>query len=348
MVRNRQSVTPAGIPVKGRAKGGRPRGTVPGQGQVCLAGGGSGAAYSDAMAQSAHRATAVQRVPHNPQTLVAYVRALAPTLAPAEQRVAAAVARDPAGAAAKTVSGLSAQCGTSETTVIRFCRAIGFSGYPELRLALAAAAQAATSSGWQAVDSDIEPGDTTYEIIKKIAYADARAVQETAAQLDTATLAAVVDAVVGARRIDIYGVGASAFVALDLQQKLHRVGRAVYAWQDPHVAVTSAALLRSGDVAIGISHTGTTADTIESLAEARRRRAVTVAITNFPESAICRVADHVLTTAARETTFRSGAMASRIAALTVVDFLFVAVAQRNYAHTLRALERTYAAVKARR
>jgi DNA-binding MurR/RpiR family transcriptional regulator len=60
------------------------------------------------------------------------------------------------------------------------------------------------------------------------------------------------------------------------------------------------------------------------------------------------VADYVLTTAARETTFRSGAMASRIAALTVVDCLFVAVAQRNYKQTLRALERTYAAVQARR
>jgi DNA-binding MurR/RpiR family transcriptional regulator len=300
------------------------------------------------MAQSARRATAVRSAPHTPQTLLDHVRALTPALAPAEQRVAAAVTDDPAGAAARTVSGLAAQCRTSETTVIRFCRAVGFSGYPELRLALAAAAQAAAPAAWQDVGSDIGPADTPEEIIKKIAYADARAVEETAARLDTATLTAVVNAVVAARRIDVYGVGASAFVALDLQQKLHRVGRAVYAWQDPHIAVTSAALLRRGDVAIGISHTGATADTIESLAEARKRRAVTVAITNFPGSPISRVADHVLATAARETTFRSGAMASRIAALTVVDSLFVAVAQRSYGQTMRALERTYAAVKARR
>jgi DNA-binding MurR/RpiR family transcriptional regulator len=303
------------------------------------------------MAQSAHRATAVQRVPqisHTPQTLLAHVRALTPTLARAEQRVAAAVARDPAGTAAQTISELAAHCRTSETTVIRFCRAIGFSGYPELRLALAAAAQAATPAGWPAVGSDIGPDDTSEEIIRKIVYADARAVEETAAQLDTAALAAVVDVVVRARHIDVYGVGASALVALDLQQKLHRVGHAVFAWQDPHIAVTSASLLRRGDVAIGISHSGATADTVESLAEAHRRRALTVAITNFPSSPICRVADHVLTTAARETTFRSGATASRIAALTVVDSLFVAVAQRNYAGTLQALERTYTAVNSRR
>jgi DNA-binding MurR/RpiR family transcriptional regulator len=285
---------------------------------------------------------------HTPQTLLAHVRALMPDLAPAEQRVAAAVVSDPGGVAAKTISELAEGCQTSGTTVIRFCRAMGFPGYPELRLALAAAAQASRETGWGDIGSDIGPHDTLDEIVKKIAHADARAVEETAAQLDAAMLAQVVDAVVRARRIDIYGIGASAFVALDLQQKLHRIERIVYAWPDPHSAVTSAALLRRGDVAIGISHTGTTADTVGSLAEARSRGATTVAITNFPRSSITRVADYVLTTAARETTFRSGAMASRIAALTVVDCLFVAVAQRNYKQTLRALERTYAAVQARR
>jgi DNA-binding MurR/RpiR family transcriptional regulator len=290
----------------------------------------------------------VESAVHSPQTLLAHVRALTPNLAPAEQRVAAAVVSDPGGVAAKTISELAESCRTSGTTVIRFCRAMGFPGYPELRLALAAAAQAGRAAGWGDIGSDIGPHDTLNEIVKKIAHADARAVEETAAQLDPGTLAEVVDAVVGARRIDIYGIGASAFVALDLQQKLHRIERIVYAWPDPHSAVTSAALLRRGDVAIGISHTGTTADTVGSLTEARSRGATTVAITNFPRSSIARAADYVLTTAARETTFRSGAMASRIAALTVVDCLFVAVAQRNYKQTLRALERTYAAVQARR
>jgi DNA-binding MurR/RpiR family transcriptional regulator len=300
------------------------------------------------MSQPARRITAQESPAHTPQTLLAHVRALTPNLAPAEQRVAAAVVHDPAGVAAKTISELAAVCRTSGTTVIRFCRAMGFAGYPELRLALAAAAQAGRLSGWEDIGSDIGPHDSLDEVIKKIAHADARAVEETSAQLSTETLGAVVDAVVRARRIDIYGVGASAFVALDLQQKLHRIEQLVFAWPDPHIAVTSAALLKHGDVAIGISHTGMTADTVGSLEEARKQRATTVAITNFPGSPIARVADHVLTTATRETTFRSGAMASRIAALTVVDCLFVAVAQRNYKQTLRALERTYAAVKARR
>jgi DNA-binding MurR/RpiR family transcriptional regulator len=304
--------------------------------------------YSYAMSPPAPSGATAQGPAHTPETLLAHVRALTPNLAPAEQRVAAAVVSDPGGVAAKTISELAEQCRTSGTTVIRFCRALGFPGYPELRLALAAAAQAGRETGWEDIGSDIGPQDGLDEVIKKISHADARAVEETGAQLEPQALGAVVDAVVRARRIDIYGVGASAFVAQDLQQKLHRIQLIAYAWPDPHSAVTSAALLQPGDVAIGISHTGRTADTIVSLEEARSQQATTVAITNFPGSPIARVADHVLTTAARETTFRSGAMASRIAALTVVDCLFVAVAQRNYQQTLRALERTYAAVKARR
>src|SRR5512142_3360193 len=67
------------------------------------------------------------------------IRALLPNLAPVERRVAQAVLDDPSGAARRSISELSRSCGTSATTVVRFCRAVGLRGYPELRLALAAA-----------------------------------------------------------------------------------------------------------------------------------------------------------------------------------------------------------------
>ena len=150
-----------------------------------------------------------------------------------------------------------------------------------------------------------------------------------------------------ARRVDIYGVGASAFVAMDFQQKLHRIGRISYAWSDAHIMLTSAAVLEAGDVAVGISHTGATVDTIDALTVAKRRGVTTVALTNFARSAITEVADLVLTTAARETTFRSGATASRLAQLTVIDCVFVGVAQRTFGSTRDALTATYEAVRGR-
>lgn len=284
------------------------------------------------------------------QTTTVTVRALLPALSPAEQRVGRVITGDPAAAAKLTITQLAARAGTSETTVVRFCRAVGFGSYPELRLTLATEAGRLQGDAGPArvVGSDISPTDDLAEVVEKIAFADARAVEDTAAQLDIAVLGQVVDAVAAAGRVDIYGVGASAFVGLDFQQKLHRIGRVAYAWSDLHIALTSAALLGPGDVAFGISHTGTTRDTIDAFAEAGRRGARTVALTNFPRSPITRVADLVLTTAARETTFRSGAMASRLAQLTVVDCVFVGVAQRTYPQTQAALEATFEAVRSHR
>ena len=277
-------------------------------------------------------------------------RGLLPSLSRAEQRVGQLIIDEADTAATLTISELARRAETSETTVVRFCRAIGFSGYPELRLTLAKEAGRAQEEGTphEAIGSDISPNDDLGQVVKTIAFADARAVEDTAVQLDLDVLQQIIDKVVSARRVDIYGVGASAFVAHDFQQKLHRIGRLAFAWSDLHLALTSAALLDQRDVAIGISHTGNTIDTIEVFAEAGRRGATTVALTNFPKSPITRSADLVLTTAARETTFRAGAMASRLAQLTVVDCIFVGVAQRTYPETMAALEATRDAVRSRR
>jgi DNA-binding MurR/RpiR family transcriptional regulator len=276
------------------------------------------------------------------------IRSLLPDLAPVERRVAQAVLDDPGGVARRTISELSQLCGTSATSVVRFCRAVGLRGYPELRLGLAGAVAHDDAGAVAAASSDIDPDDDPATITKKIAFADAKAVTDTASHLDITTLGRVVDALCGAGRIDIYGVGASGFVALDLQMKLQRIAKPAFAWPDPHMAVSSAALRGKGDVSVGLSHTGTTVDTIDALREARSHGATTVAVTNFPWSPITEVADHVLLTAARETAFRSGAMTSRIAQLTVVDCLFVTLAQRDLPATRAALERTFTAAQAKR
>ncbi|MEU7475135.1 MurR/RpiR family transcriptional regulator [Lentzea sp. NPDC042327] len=276
------------------------------------------------------------------------IRSLLPGLARAEQRVAKVVLENPATVAHRSITEVAEQAGTSETTVTRFCKAIGVGGYPELRIALAADTARSQARANHDMGGDIGPGDDLRQVVGKVAFADARAVEETAEQLDVESLAKVVEAVAGARRVDVYGFGASAFVAFDLQQKLHRIGLTCFAWNDTHIALTSAAVLTEADVAVGISHTGSTSETVEALRVARETGATTVALTNFPRSPITEVSDHVLTTAARETTFRSGAMASRIAQLTVIDCLFIGVAQHHVDTAKTALEATYEAVSGHR
>lgn len=278
------------------------------------------------------------------RTVLATLRGILPNLSPSEARVAQAAIDHPAGTAASTIGELARRCNTSETTVIRLCRTIGFSGYPEFRLSLAGAAAASVEEK-EYLSGEILPDDTTEQVVRKVTGADSQAITETAEHVSIPALEAAAQAIGAARRTDLFGTGASSFVAQDMQYKLHRIGLMSHCFADPHSAISSAALLSRDDVALGLSHTGSTKDTIRYLEVAGESGATTVAITNHPRSAIARTADIIVTTAARETTFRSGAMASRIAQLTLVDVLFVLVAQQRIDVAMDALQRTFDAVR---
>src|SRR5690606_14546004 len=144
----------------------------------------------------------------------------------------------------------------------------------------------------------------------------------------------------GAGRILLYGLGASHFVAQDLHHKLFRIGRSAFLMADTHEAWTAALLAPPGTVALGFSHSGTTADTVRYLELARENGARTVAITSSAESPLARAADERLITHARESTLRAGAMVRRIAQLAVVDCLVLGVAHLRYEDTIVALRRT--------
>jgi DNA-binding MurR/RpiR family transcriptional regulator len=286
--------------------------------------------------------TAIRTEP-NDGTVLATLRGLMPNLSQSEARVAQAAINDPAGSAASTIGELARRCDTSEATVIRLCRTIGFSGYPEFRLSLAAAA-ATTADGGEYLSGDILATDTAEQVVRKVTGADAQAIRETAAQVSVRSLKAAAKVIGSARRIDLFGAGASSFAAQDMQYKLHRIGLVSHCYADPQNAVSSASLLQRGDVALGLSHTGRTKDSIHYIEVAAAAGATTIAITNHPRAPIAKAADIVITTAARETTFRSGAMASRIAQFTLVDVLFVLVAQQRVDTAMRNIQRTYDAV----
>lgn len=262
----------------------------------------------------------------------------------AQRRVAEAILADPAGAAAQTIAELADSASTSQASVVRLARTLGLAGYPELRLALAAEGGRSDVSP---PAGDIAEGDDLASVVLKMAQLDAQAVQDTAALLDIAELEKAIDALERAPRIDVYGVGASAIVGADLTQKLTRIGRVAVSYGDAHLGLTSAALLKPGDVAVAISNSGNTTDTLDMLRTASRRGATTIAITNSSASPLAREADTALLTSARESAFRSGATASRLAQLVVIDCLFVGLAQRTYAESQAALQATLAAVRQR-
>ncbi|MDR2377956.1 MAG: MurR/RpiR family transcriptional regulator, partial [Bifidobacteriaceae bacterium] len=281
------------------------------------------------------------------KAILALIRGALPELRPSERRVARLVLEDPEAVAHLSVAEVARRSDTSGTSVVRFTHAMGFDHYRDLRIAIANDAMRETydAAGAPFAAGDIGRNDSLAQIVRKVSYSETRSIADTALVLDTDKLAEAVRLVSEAPRVDIFGVGASSIVGLDLQQKLVRVGKPALAWADAHGALTAAATLGEGCVAIGVSHSGATAGPVEFLETARERGAKTIAVTNHGASAVARAADVVLTTAARETTFRSGALGSRIAQLLVLDCLFVGVARSDYDRSMTALRDTYGAVR---
>src|SRR5438067_6075003 len=274
------------------------------------------------------------------------VRARLPEFTGALQRVAEQVLDDPAGAARATIVELAERSGTSPATVTRFCRALGFEGYAALRLGIASeTGRAARQAGW-AVDigREIQPEDSLERVLHQIMAADSRALGDTSALLDLKAVARAADAITASRRVDIYGISGSALVGAEMQLCLHRIGLAAWSWTDVHNGLASAALLRPGDVALAVSHTGQTRETIEMLAEAGSSGATTIALTSFPRSPLAEVADIVLLHAMQATTFRPDALSGRHPQLLVLELLYIAVAQRTHDRAHAALQATARAV----
>lgn len=156
-----------------------------------------------------------------------------------------------------------------------------------------------------------------------------------------------------ARRIDVYGVGGSGAVAQETETRLFRIGCAVRGWTEVHAATTSAALLTPADVAIGISHSGATRETIEPFELAKERGATTVAVTADSRSPLARAADVRLISSSSETSFRTGSIGARHSVLMLIDCLYVRVGQLSYQRASASLALTdhiagAHAVKARR
>ena len=80
---------------------------------------------------------------------------------------------------------------------------------------------------------------------------------------------------------------------------------------------------------IAISHTGASIDLLKVLEMARSRGSKIILITSYLKSPATKLAEVVLTGLARETSYRSEAMASRLVHLAILDCLYTGVMQRR-------------------
>lgn len=278
-------------------------------------------------------------------SVISSIAAMRSELRPAERRVADAVLADPAMVARESISALAKRCEVSAPTVVRFSKRVGFSGYPQLRVALAmAAGLEAGRSGNVLTAGMLGDGDSLPDVASKVAHANSRSIEDTLASLDMAAFEEAVHALAGAKHIDVIGIGSSSLSAADLVQKLCRFGLDAWEHHERHGAVTVLALRGEGDVVVGISHSGATSDVLDPVRLARSNGARVIAITSHHTSPLAESADILITYRSKEPALRLGAMASRIAQLTLVDCLLAGLANVQREPITAALDRTYKAV----
>lgn len=262
-------------------------------------------------------------------------------LKPSERKVADYILSHPQEVVQLSVQKLAELSGASEATVIRLCQKLDMKGFQELKLRIAGdLASPQSSSGYE----EIRMESTVEAIMYAVSNNNKYSIDDTLAVLSAEEVKKAAIALTGARRINIFGMGASYIIAEDLRQKLDRIGWWCEAYPDLHGQLTSAVNMKPGDVAFGISYSGETIEIVESLTEAKRQGATIITLTKYGNSSVNELADTKLFASASEQSIRSGAMASRIAQLNVVDILFITIASSQKDNLIPLLEQTRFAV----
>ncbi|TBL80365.1 MurR/RpiR family transcriptional regulator [Paenibacillus thalictri] len=270
------------------------------------------------------------------------------SLKPTEQKVAKYILEHPEQVVNISVQKLAELAGVSEATIVRLARSLNLKGYQELKLRIAA--DLATKPKYDTSSyQEIQIDGSIRSLIDSISHNNMQSIQDTMTVLSQADVGRAIEALSGARKINVFGVGASAVIAEDFKQKLTRINRWCETGFDFNSAATLAANMTEQDVVFGISYSGQTADIIDALQIAKANGAKVVSLTKFGSNPVADAAHIRLFTSSLEKSIRSGAMASRIAQLNVIDILYVGIASKDYDESIQSLERTRQAVsKAKR
>ena len=248
-------------------------------------------------------------------------------LSPAEKRLADFTREHGQQAVHMSVRELAEQAGVAKSAVPRFCQALGFSGFPELKISLSADL---AKNQQMRFSSHISRDDNIEQILDKVFSSNVKALHDTRAQLNAQRIEQLVDAMEKANAIYIYGIGPSAPFCTDLQFRLFRIGKKAYELVDSYAMKMSATDIREGDVAIGISNYGQTIITLEALKEAKARGAVTACITGHSESLIARECDLPIIVAAEEMQYPIDTISTRIALISIMDAITIALSTRDF------------------
>jgi DNA-binding MurR/RpiR family transcriptional regulator len=268
------------------------------------------------------------------------IRDMKDSLTPVERMVAEYILGNMDEIPHLSIKNLAQLSKTSDASVLRFCKTMGYSGYRNFIVSISASLGSMDEEQKDQY-TDIQPGDDLSIIISNISRNNMKSIDDTLSVIDRNEVDRAVKALRRSNRIVFFGIGASGLVGMDAEQKFTRINKMCHTYTDGHSQLTAASLLEKNDVAIFISNSGDTVEILDALEIANKNGACSIAITKYNKSELADKAKIVLSISTPELTIRSGAMGSRIAMLTVIDILFAGVASAEYQNVKKYLRKTH-------
>jgi len=272
-----------------------------------------------------------------PLNVLDHIRGRLPELKRSEAQVAEMVLADPHKVLGQSITVLAQAAGVSEATVVRFCRSIGCTGFPDFKLRLAEG----QARGTPFVSQDVAPDDEVPVVARKIFSSAAAALNDAAGALDMEAVARAIDLLANASSILCIGTGASAVIAADAAHKFLRFGMAAQASADPMMVRMLSVNLGDKGVLLAISNTGRTF-VVTELAQTARDQGIPVIAITAPGSPLAAISTVTIGHAPVEDAEIYTPMASRLVHLAIIDVLSTGVALKIGAGARRHLAKVKA------
>lgn len=244
-----------------------------------------------------------------------------------EKKVADYILKNSERVASMSITELAKNAEVVKSVVIRCCKALGFGGYTELKISLAK--ELARNEKFNYIPY-IDNTDNPSDILDKIFSANIKTLHDTANGIDRDNLREVVELLSKARNIYIYGIGTSAGIVADFQYRLMQLGFTAFCFTDVVAIKVSTLNIMPGDVCIGISNSGRTVATVDALKKAKEKGAKTACVTSYPNSILAKEADFSIVIYTDEIQYPIEAVSARIAHISVLDTICVALSAKNY------------------
>lgn len=208
------------------------------------------------------------------KNLIGEMRSALAYLNKTEKKIAQNILADPEAATQKSIAVLAKSSGVSEPSVNRFCKRFNASGFPDFKLKLA---KAAVSGLWETIQP-IHPEDDTAGYTHKIINNTIASLMAVKRSVNHRQVQLAVQALLRAKRIFIFGIGASSTTAKEAESKFYQSGLFATYNDDLIMQRMIASNYRDGDLFFLISQTGETKEMIEIAELAKLNTAPTIGL----------------------------------------------------------------------